>query len=443
MAPSAPHVVMVPYAGFGQGDLANCVWFARALRAQGARVTLLATGPGARLARAHGEHVHEDAGLGAAEEADRRAPPLGRDRLEAFVLLRPRGRAPTPAAARELTGHTEALRRVLRELGADLVVAKYRWPALLAAESLALPRASIVHAPHHPAHSCPAAALDGLEAPEIFRDPYPTLALANAERARLGLGPLATLNACHAADLVLVMGPAQAALAADGVPTLLVGSAVANGVPPPARRPGRPQVYVYLGPARIGRPRGDGLRAGVGALLDALAADPGLDALLVDPDAPAWQGRVRLPPHVRVTPECLDAPREIARSALVVHSGGSFTGLAALDHGVPSLTLPYSGENRVRAAEVERRGAGLTLERSGAPPELFEVEGGDGAPWLVLGHRRFARGADEVRAALAAALAIVPEQVHAARAGLARDHVDAPEVARRLLALVRAGGTPE
>src|SRR5688572_13256837 len=157
--PSDPHVVIVPYARFGQGDGAACSVIARRLASRGARVTFLARGSVADVARRHGQWVVPDRIPRTEEFLSCHAAPIGMEDVESFLLLRPQRRSVDPAVELHLSRAVEALRRQFAALRPDLVLAAFHWPALLAARSMGIPTASLIQPPNDPRCGCPANAV--------------------------------------------------------------------------------------------------------------------------------------------------------------------------------------------------------------------------------------------------------------------------------------------
>jgi UDP:flavonoid glycosyltransferase YjiC (YdhE family) len=157
--------------------------------------------------------------------------------------------------------------------------------------------------------------------------------------------------------------------------------------PPPAEltRPGsRPRIVVSR--STVADPRPDRLMSSVVTA----AADADVEVVLARPDRRV--ARRRLPPNVTTT-GWLPFPAVFPAAAGAVHHGGAGTLLTALAAGIPQLLVPGSGDRRVNAELVARRGAGLAVAAAEITPRHLES---------LVGDERLAAAAREVAAEIAA-----------------------------------------
>jgi UDP:flavonoid glycosyltransferase YjiC (YdhE family) len=167
--------------------------------------------------------------------------------------------------------------------------------------------------------------------------------------------------------------------------------------PPPALldflEAGSPPVYI-----------GFGSMAGIaqGTLVDAIAAVASGRRVLFHP---GWSGidPSRLPPDVFVLD---DTPHDwlFPRTALVVHHGGAGTSHAAARAGVPSVVVPFAGDQFFWARHMTLRGIAATCPAAGLDGErLVRAVAAASQPALQHAARRVGeamRAEDGVRTAV-------------------------------------------
>lgn len=259
--------------------------------------------------------------------------------------------APAERFARGVVGHADTWRP-------DLVVReRTEFGASIAAAALGVPVAAVqVGSP-------------SLTTPAVFQaieEPF------NRARAGLGLEPDQALAALHA-EVVLSFAPPSLhdplvplpGTFASFRPVSLDGAS-SNGLPAWADSLGRtrPVVYATLGTV-FNNP--DYKLPFFPSVLAGLA-DEDLDLVVtVGPNVdPASLGPQ--PAHIRVVPY---VPQSLLfpRCAVIACHGGFGTLLAAIEHGVPLLVVPFGADQPINARSVERLGIGLVIEEEDLTPE--------------------------------------------------------------------------
>ena len=189
----------------------------------------------------------------------------------------------------------------------------------------------------------------------------------NLARAALGLPPDDGLAAL-ADEVVLSFAPPALHDPSVPLPRNFVSlRPVTLDQPSSARLPawaerigqGRPVVYATLGTV-FNQPKYE--LPFFPAVLDGLRDEP-LDLVItVGPDIdPASLGRQPANVHVeRYLPQSLLFPK----CSVVVSHGGYGTVLAAIEHGVPMIVVPFGADQPINARSVERLGLGLVIDET-------------------------------------------------------------------------------
>ncbi|WP_280410576.1 nucleotide disphospho-sugar-binding domain-containing protein [Nocardia asiatica] len=213
-----------------------------------------------------------------------------------------------------------------------------------------------------------------------------TAALAQEAGTRLA-DPVAVLDICP-----------PRLQAPDAAPGTSLGYVPFNGtgVLPPWHRNehGRKRIAVCMGGSTLGL-------TGPRPLESVLAALAGIEdaEVIVALSAPDRAGVGELPGHVRVVEE---VPLNLFLSGcdLLVHHGGSTTGLTAGWFGLPQLVLPQMFDQFDYARGLERAGAGLAAQ---TPADQGDIEALTTSIRTLLREPRFRAAAEQIGADLRAA----------------------------------------
>ena len=244
------------------------------------------------------------------------------------------------ARSRERAPGVEAL---CREWRPDVLVAEEtHYGALLAAERLRLPFASLV-----------VLAAGTLGTRELIGGPVDEV------RAELGLPP--DPDAAMLSDR-LVLAPLPPSYRDPAFPLPAVTAYFRPFDPLPERHDGAPSVYVTLGTV-FNLESGD-----LFARVLAGVAELGVNVVATVGDGidPAELGP--LPPHVRVE-RFVPQADVLARSTAMVSHGGSGSVLGSLAHGLPQVLIPMGADQPLNAARCEQLGLARVLDPVAATPE--------------------------------------------------------------------------
>ncbi|MGK8503787.1 nucleotide disphospho-sugar-binding domain-containing protein [Nocardia asiatica] len=213
-----------------------------------------------------------------------------------------------------------------------------------------------------------------------------TAALAQEAGTRLA-DPVAVLDICP-----------PRLQAPDAAPGTSLGYVPFNGtgVLPPWHRDehGRKRIAVCMGGSTLGL-------TGPRPLESVLAALAGIEdaEVIVALSAPDRAGVGELPGHVRVVEE-VPLNLFLPGCDLLVHHGGSTTGLTAGWFGLPQLVLPQMFDQFDYARGLERAGAGLAAQ---TPADQGDIEALTAKIRTLLREPRFRAAAEQIGADLRAA----------------------------------------
>jgi UDP:flavonoid glycosyltransferase YjiC (YdhE family) len=331
-----------------------------------------------------------------APEAAARALEAGQRLYEKSTLLR----------------YIDAERRLLEEIGPELVVGDFRLSLSTSAELSGVPSAVLINAywspfarrsgfpvPDHPILGWLGEAMTERYFPRAIPHVFRHFASPiNAARASFGLPPVGSLLEVLTHGTFTLYPDDPAMIALDGAPSQhrfigpvlwqpeLEGELGSRAEEADARavlESKRPLIYVTLGSS--------GSVALLPQVIEALAGLPVVAIV-------ATAGRVALPS----LPENVIARRFVrggdlaGRAALVISNGGSTTGYQALARGTPVLGLPSNFDQHLATEVIDRAGAGLSLKARLADARLVRA-----AIERALGDVELRRAAQRVAASFA------------------------------------------
>jgi UDP:flavonoid glycosyltransferase YjiC (YdhE family) len=259
----------------------------------------------------------------------------------------------------------EALRALITDTRADVLVDFWNPLAVLAARTLGVPVITVIQADAHPASR---GFIWWQKRPTGVPTPVPVV---NQVLDSYGLMPVRALADLCVGDLTLVVGMPEMDPLPAGADVTYVGALLWQDARSPLptwmrkRSTARPLIWVYSGNPRYTRGRGslDSI-AIVHACVEALAGE---DVTVV-----LTTGHHALPPELRPLPSNFHHEAYVPglataqASDLLIHHGGYGSCQAGLLAGTPAVIMPTFSERESNARRIAAAGAGLIVPVEGA-----------------------------------------------------------------------------
>ncbi len=251
----------------------------------------------------------------------------------------------------------EAMRRLILDCGADVVVDFWNPFACIAARSLGTPLVSVLQADEHPANR---GFIWWRKPAHDIPTPVPAV---NAVLRSYGLDPVTKLEELALGDLTLMLGTPETDPVPAGTPVTHIGSILWQkpGVKLPPWLAGldddKPLIWIYSGNPQYGRS---------GTPLDSAVVVEGCIEALANEDAHValTTGHHALPPETPPLPHnfhfepFLPGLAMAENSDLLIHHGGYGSCQTGLHTGTPAVIIPTFSERESNARRVAALGAG-------------------------------------------------------------------------------------
>ncbi|GAB3213772.1 hypothetical protein GCM10027294_48290 [Marinactinospora endophytica] len=200
--------------------------------------------------------------------------------------------------------------------------------------------------------------------PRVLLPHPPCLPVISAASVRLGLGPVARAEDLLEGEVTLIPSTPELEPAERGtvrhVGPLYWDPPGAGGDVVLPEEDGRARVYVSIG---------SGGMVGADAMQAVLDACAGMPWSVFVSTGFAFRSELSVPDNV-VLGGFTGVRRPLGWADVVVSHGGYSTVIAALEHGVPNVVLPFMSEQEMNGRRlVERVGAGLLLRTSRTRPD--------------------------------------------------------------------------